>query len=173
MLSHPIHFIGAAVFAAALVACSYQSPKAVLDPAKATVAYTVGARLAAQDRTEQAEHRKAMSRILDARVTQTKDKDRTISFFIQLRNKCDKRITSLDSGLFVYGEDGQRIGMAELHLAKPIAAHATSAFWYPMRYVRFSEDAGTMRLAAGRPKRVRLQVTEVKYADGADAGYDD
>lgn len=173
MLIRPIHFIGAAVFSAALAACSHEPPKPILDPAKAKIAYAVGTSLAAKDRIEQADHRKEMSRLLEARVIKTRDEDRTISFLVHLHNKSTRSIASLDSGLFVYDAWGHRLGMTELHLAKPIAPHATIAFWYPMRYVRFSDDAGTMRLAAGKPKRVRMEPTEIKYADGTDAGYDD
>lgn len=173
MLNRSIHLIGAVAFAAALAACSHETTSPVLDPAKAKIAYTIGARLAAQDRAQQAEHREQMSRLLDARVLQTRDEDRTVSFLVQLHNKAARAITSLDSGLFVYDTSGDRIGMTEFHLAKQIQPHSTIAFWYPMRYVRFSEDAGTMRLAAGKPKRVRMEPTEVKFADGTDAGYDD
>lgn len=173
MLSRLHPLIWAAAFAAALAACSHEAPNALLDPAKAKIAYAVGARLAAEDRTAQAEHREEMSRLIGARATKTRDRDRTISFLIQLQNKSAKTIASLDSGLFVYGSSGRRIGMTEFHLFKRIRPHDVVAFWYPMRYVRFSEDAGTMRLAADKPKRVQLEVTEIKYVDGSDAGYDD
>jgi len=173
LLSRSLPLIWAVAFAAALSACSHQPSKAILDPAKAKIAYTVGERLAAEDRAQQAEHREEMSRLIDARAIKTHDEDRTVSFFMQIRNKSTKAIASLDSGIFVYDAAGRRIGMSEFHLAKPIAPHAVIAFWYPMRYVRFSEDAGTMRLAAGKPKRTQLEVTEIKFADGTDAGYDD
>lgn len=173
MLNRPLPLIWAAAFAAALAACSHEAAKPILDPAKEQQAYAVGERLAAEDRAQQAEHREEMSGLIVAAVTKTREQDRTISFFMQLHNKSAKAITSLDSGLFVYDTAGHSIGMTELHLAKPVAPHATVAFWYPLRYVRFSDDAGTMRLAAGKPKHVRMDVTEIRYADGSDAGYDD
>lgn len=92
---------------------------------------------------------------------------------VELHNKSAKRITSLDSGIFVVDGSGRRIGMTEIHIARGIAPHESVAFWYPMRYLRFGEDTGAMVRAAGKPKRVSMDVTEIKYADGSDAGYDD
>jgi len=165
-------FIWAAAFAAALAGCSHQTA-AVLDPAKAQQAYVVGQRLAAKDREQQAEHRAEMARLISAGVLQTHEANRSISLLIQLQNKTAKPIASIDSGLFVYNMSGHRIGMTEIHLSKRIASRERTAFWYPLRYVRFGEDAGTMVLSSGKPKHVLMDVTEVKYADGSDAGYDD
>ena len=114
-----------------------------------------------------------MARLIDSSVTKTRDADRTISLLVRLHNKSGKTIEALDAGLEVHDASGTRIGLAEISIAHPLAAHATAAFWYPMRYVRFGEDTGTMRLAAGKPKHVQMDVTEIKYADGTDAGYDD
>jgi hypothetical protein len=164
--------IGAAALAAVLAACSHTT-QISLDPQKAREAYAVGQKLAAQDREQQAEHREEMARFIESTVTRTRDKDRTISLFVKLRNKSAKAIKSLDAGLEVHDASGTRIGLAEITVAQTIAPHASAAFWYPMRYVRFGEDTGTMRLAAGKPKTVRMEVTEIKYADGSDAGYDD
>lgn len=114
-----------------------------------------------------------MAKLIDATVSQTRDVDRTISLFIRLQNRSSKAIKSLDAGLEIHDASGARVGMSEIHLSRAIRAHASSAFWYPMRYLRFGEDAGTMRMAAGKPKTVEMDVTEIKYADGSDAGYDD
>jgi hypothetical protein len=165
--------IWAAALAAALAACSHTATQPILDRAKAQQAYAVGQRLAAQDRAQQAEHRAEMARLIDARVSRTHEHDRTISLLIELHNKSAKRITSADSGIFVFVKGGRRIGMAEIHLARSIAPRSRVSFWYPMRYLRFGEDTGEMVLAAGKPKRVTMDVTEIKYADGSDAGYDD
>ena len=162
----------AAAFAAALTACSHSSQIA-LDPRKAREAYAVGQRLAAQDREQQAEHRAQMARLISSTVTKTRDADRTISLLVRLQNKSAKAIKSLDAGLEVHNASGKRIGLAEITIAREIAPHSNATFWYPMRYVRFGEDTGTMRLAAGKPKTVQMDVTEIKYADGSDAGYDD
>lgn len=171
MQRHPL--IWAAAIAAALSACSHETTRPILDRAKAQQAYAVGQRLAAQDRARQSEHREEMARLIDARATRFRDADRTISLYVQLHNKSAKSIKSLDSGILVYDSAGKRIGMTEVTFAKSILPHTTAAFWYPMRYLRFGEDAGTMRLASGKSKRINLDVTEIKYGDGTDAGYDD
>lgn len=114
-----------------------------------------------------------MARLIDAQVLDTRDAGRVISLYTRLSNKSAKTIASLDAGITVYDASGRRIGLTEIHLPRTVPPRAGVAFWYPMRYLRFSEDAGTMRLAAGKPKHVEIDVTEIKYADGSDAGYDD
>lgn len=173
MLIRALGLIGAAALAAALGACSHEAAKPILDPAKAQEAYAVGQRLAAQDRADTAKHRAEMAHLIDASVPRTRDVDRTISLYVRLHNRSAKTIRSMEAGLEVHDSGGKRIGLTEIGIEKPIAAHGTLAFWYPVRYVRFSDDAGTMRLAAGKPKTVHMDVTEIKYADGTDAGYDD
>jgi hypothetical protein len=173
LLTRNLPLIGAAALAAALAACSHAPVKPILDPVKAQQAYAVGEKLAAQDRAQQVAHRKEIAKLIDAHVINTRERNRTISLLIRLHNKSAKTIRTLDSGVFVYDTAGKRTGMTEITLAKPIAPHATTAFWYPMRYLRFGEDAGTMALAARKAKRVTLDVTEIKYTDGSDAGYDD
>lgn len=165
--------IGAAALAAALAACSHQPAKPVLDPEKAREAYAVGQRLAAQDRERTAEHRAEIARLIDANITQTQEVDRTISLYVHLHNRSAKTIRNLEAGLEVHDRRGKRIGLTEIAIDKPIAAHSTLAFWYPLRYLRFGEDAGTMRMAAGKLKTISMDVTEIKYTDGTDAGYDD
>ena len=114
-----------------------------------------------------------MARLVDARITRVRDADRSISFLVRVRNRTAKAITAMDAGLEVHDLRGNRLGMTEMHLNRPIAPHASAAFWYPMGYVRFSEDAGTMRLAEGKPKTAEIEIEEITYADGSDAGYDD
>ncbi|HET9096987.1 MAG TPA: hypothetical protein VFN37_10020 [Candidatus Baltobacteraceae bacterium] len=172
-MNRVLPLIGAAALAAALGACSHEPAKPILDPAKAREAYAVGQRLAAQDRADTARHRAEMSRLIAASVSQTRDAGRTISLYVHLHNRSAKAIRSVEAGLEVHDSTGKRIGLTEIGIRKPIAGHGTLAFWYPLRYVRFSEDAGTMRLAAGKPKTIQMNVTEIKYADGTDAGYDD
>lgn len=173
MLKRLIPLIGAAALAAALGACSHETAKPILDPVKAQEAYAVGERLAAQDRANTTNHRAEMARLIQASVSRTREAGRTISLYVRLYNRSAKAIRSMEAGLEVHDAAGKRIGLTEIGIEKPIAAHGTLAFWYPLRYVRFSEDAGTMRLPAGKPKTVQMNVTEIKYADGTDAGYDD
>lgn len=162
----------AAALAAALAACSHPA-QPMLSAAKAREAYEVGQRLAAQDRARTAEHRAQIARLISAAAPSIREADRTISLYVRLQNLSAKRIRSVEAGLEVHDARGSRIGLTEIAIDKPIVAHGTVAFWYPLRYLRFGEDAGTMRLAAGKPKSVRVDVTEIKYADGTDAGYDD
>jgi hypothetical protein len=165
--------VWAAALTAAFSACSREQAKPLIDPAKAQQAYALGQRLAMQDREQRARHRAQMARLIEATVPKTRETGRTISLFVRLRNRSAKPITALDSGLFVFDRSGRRIGMAEIHLTRRVGGRESVAFWYPMGYVRFGEDAGTMLLAAALPKNVRMEVTEIRYADGSDAGYDD
>lgn len=114
-----------------------------------------------------------MARLIDATVPRTRESDRSIVLLLRLRNKAPKAVKAIDAGVEVRDAHGKRIGLSEIHVARAVGAHGEAAFWYPMRYVRFSEDAGSMRLAQGKPKTVDLEVTEIRYADGSDAGYDD
>jgi hypothetical protein len=129
LLTRRLPVIGAAALAAALAACSHAPAKPILDPVKAQQAYAVGQRLAAQDRKDQAEHRKEIAKLIDARVIETRERNRTISLLVRLHNKSAKTIRTLDSGVFVYNTAGNRIGMTEITLAKAIAPNATVAFW--------------------------------------------
>lgn len=165
--------IGAAACAAALAACSHQAAQSTLTPEKAREAYAVGQRLAAQDRAQNAAHRAEIASLIDATVSQSREANRTISLYVRLHNRSPKTIRDLEAGLEVHDRHGKRIGLTEIAIEKPIAAHGTLAFWYPLRYLRFGEDAGTMRMAAGKPKTISMDVTEIKYTDGTDAGYDD
>ena len=149
-------------------------PPAVLSEANKAKAYAVGLQLAAQDRAADKAHRAEMARLIDAAVLRTREQDRTLSLLLRLHNKSAKAVRSIGAGLEVRDPAGKRLGLAEIDDAPVrIAPHATVTAWEPIRYVRFGEDAGTMRLAAGKPKRIDLQIIELKYADGTDAGYDD
>lgn len=168
----PARLVGAAALTAALAACANPS-RPVLTAANARAAYAVGQRLAAQDRANTAEHRAEMARLIRADIPKTRDAGRTISLYVRLQNFSAKAISAIDAGLEVHDASGRRIGLAEIDLDKTIPPHKALAFWYPMRYLRFGEDAGTMRLAATQPKTAHMEVTEIKYSDGSDAGYDD
>jgi hypothetical protein len=149
-------------------------PPAVLSEANKAKAYAVGEKLAAQDRAAEKAHRAEMARLIDAAVLQTREHDRTLALLLRLHNKSAKAVRSIGAGLEVRSPSGDRLGLAEIDdAAVRIAPHATVSVWEPIRYLRFGEDAGTMRLAAGKPKHIDLQIVEVKYADGSDAGYDD
>jgi hypothetical protein len=150
------------------------TPPPVLSEANKAKAYAVGLQLAAQDRAADKAHRAEMARLIDATVVRTYEQDRTLSLLLRLQNKSAKAIRGIGAGLEVHARSGKRLGLAEIDdVPIRIAPHGFASVWLPIRYVRFGEDAGTMRLAAGKAKQIDLQIVEVRYADGSDAGYDD
>jgi hypothetical protein len=165
--------MGAAALATALAGCSHASQQPKLTAANARAAYNIGQRLAAQDRAQAARHRAEMARLIQANILTARDAARTISLYLRLHNLSARPIRSVNAALEIHDAAGERIGLAEIDLDKTVPAHTSIAFWYPIRYVRFGEDAGTMRLAAGKSKTIHVDVTEIRYADGSDAGYDD
>lgn len=164
--------LGAAALAAALCACAQSSPRRqnVLTRAQARAAYAVGERLAAQDRARSAERRAATARVIGASVTRVHEAGRTIALLLHVRNKTIKTIRSFVAGVEVWDAAGKRIGLTEIRVQQRIAPHGARSFWYPLRYLRFGEDAGTMRLAARKRKRIALQVVAVTYTDGTRVG---
>lgn len=175
------HALSVLALAAALSGCEHHAEAAaapssaqVLSAANKAKAFAVGQALAAEDRKAETEHRSEMDRLVDLSVTGIRDEDRQITLFIKIANKSKKAIASLDAGLEIHSATtGRRVGLAEVHISRPIAANTTATFPLTLRYVRFGEDAGTMRLMEGRQKRASLEATEIKYTDGTDAGYDD
>jgi hypothetical protein len=141
--------------------------------AKAKVA-AVARRLVEQDRAAEAVHRAEMDRLIDASVLQIHDGDRQTSLLVHVENKGRKTIRAFDAGLSVHlTSNGKRVGLTELHLNRDIPPNGDATFLVSLSFVRFGEDTASMRLAEGKAKRARLEVTEIKYADGSDAGYDD
>ncbi len=148
-------------------------PSTVSDDYKRKLA-AVAQKMAAQDRTDTLAKRQAMARLIDARVVRTADDDRSFSFQLQLKNKSSKPIKTIGAGLEVHDAAGKRIGLMEIDDAPiRIAANGTLTTWLHEPYVRFGENAGTMRLAQGKAKRIAVNIIEIKYTDGSDAGYDD
>lgn len=170
-----------AFMATSVTGCAHRVEAAATPPPAQTLtaankarAYEVGRRLAAQDRAAEQARRAEMDRLIEASVLQIHDADRETSLLVHLHNKSAKAIRALDGALEVHLlANGRRVGLAELHLNRTISGNAIASFWVPLRYVRFGEDTASMRLAQGKPKRATLEVTEIKYADGSDAGYDD
>lgn len=177
-----LHTLFALVLAGtALSACAHHAEAAAAPPSAQVLtesnkakALAVGQALVAQDRAAEAEHRAEMDRLIDVSVKSMRDEDRQTTLLVTIVNKNKKAISSLEAGLEVHSAaTGRRIGLAEIHIGRKIAANSSATFPVALRYVRFGEDAGTMRPMEGRPKRASLEATEVKYADGSDAGYDD
>lgn len=137
-------------------------------------AYEVGLRLAAQDRAADKAHRDEMARLIGTSILRTRDADFALSLLLQVHNKSTKVIRRFDAGLEVDAKDStHRLGLAEIEVNRAIRPQSTSTFWEPVRYLRFGEDSGVVEMAAGKSKNVKLEVTEIKYTDGSDAGYDD
>lgn len=126
-----------------------------------------------EDRERDRAHRLEMARLIGTRIAQTREADASMSLLLAIDNKSPKAIRALDAGLRVYNAAGKRIGMTEVHVPHPVPARATVTFWYAVPYARFGEDAGTLRMAAGKRKTIRIETEEIRYRDGTDAGYDD
>jgi hypothetical protein len=170
-----------ALVAASVPACNHRveaaatpPPAQTLTAANKAIAAEVGRKLARQDRAVEAAHRAQMDRLVDASVLRIRDGDRDTAFLLRVSNKSYKPIRSFDAGLEVrLVSNGERIGLTELHVDRDIPPNGQVKFSVPLRYVRFGEDTATMRLAEGKAKRAWVEVTEIRYADGSDAGYDD
>jgi hypothetical protein len=170
-----------AIMATSVSACDHGTEAAATPPPTQTVsrqqqatAAAVARKLVEQDRIAEAAHRAEISRLIDATALQIRDADRHVLFVLQIKNKTNRAISALDAGLQVNLEsNGKRVGLTELHIKRIIAPQRSVTFSVPLRYVRFGEDTASMRLAEGKPKRAQIEVTEIKYADGSDAGYDD
>lgn len=149
-------------------------PTQILTEANRAKIAEVARKLEAQDRTMRQAHRREIDRLIDASVLQVQDGDRETSLLLHIRNKSGKAIRAFDAGLEMrLLASHRRIGLTELHLTRAVPAGAEATFWVPLRYVRFGEDTASMRLAQGKSKRADVEVTEIKYVDGSDAGYDD
>lgn len=148
--------------------------KTVRDVINLQFSYEVALRLAAQARADDTMHKAELAKLITSTVTLASEGDRSLVLHVDLRNLTGKEVKNLEIGLeFDDAKTGRRIGQAEVQLRRNIVAHGRIAFDYPMRYVRFSEDAGPMMASKGKAKKLDAQVTEIKYADGTDAGFDD
>lgn len=136
-------------------------------------AHEVGVRLQMEAEREDRAHRAALARVIDATIAKAPERDRSIDYFVRVKNLTNKAIAHIEFGLEVHDASGKRIGLAEMRSNTRVNARSQRDLEIPMRYVRFGEDAGPMREAAGQPKTYELLVKEIKYTDGSDAGYDD
>jgi hypothetical protein len=135
--------------------------------------YELGLRLAAEARAADAKHRLAIARVVDVGITAYRDRERALELTLRVRNKTPKTIRRFDSGIIVSDAAHTRIGLAEFSVGRTIPPLATVHVVVPVAYLRFGEDAGSMVLAAGKPKAIDLDLKEIKFADGTDTGYDD
>jgi hypothetical protein len=135
--------------------------------------YELGLRLAAQARAADARHRLQIARIMDVGITSYRDRERALELALRVRSKTPKTIRRFDSGIIVSDAAHTRIGLAEFTVDRTIPPHATVEIVVPVAYVRFGGDAGGLVVASGKPKTIDLDVKEIKFTDGTDAGYDD
>lgn len=148
--------------------------KTVREVINLQISYEVALRLAAQADADDKLHKAMLAKLIASTVTLVSEDDRKVVLHFAFQNLSDKEIKKLELGLeFDDAKTNARIAMSEVHLTRNIPAHGRIAFDYPMRYYRFSEDAGPLMAAKGKPKTLVAQVKEIKYADGTDAGFDD
>jgi len=148
--------------------------KTVREVINLQISYEVALRLAAQARADDVLHKAEVAKLITSTVSVISEDDRKIVLHIDLQNLSDKQIKTLELGLeFDDAKSNARIATAEVRITRNIAGKGRIAFDYPMRYYRFSEDAGPLMAAKGKPKKLVAQITEIKYADGTDAGFDD
>ena len=147
--------------------------KTVRDVINDQKTYDVGLAMAAQARRDDTKHRTEMAALLSVDVLAHRDEEHQIILTLRVHNKSRKVIRRLENGLAVTDPAGARVGLAEFVVERTIAPQAMVTFQTPLRYLKFGEDAGTMRLAQNKPKQIALEVKEVKFAGGTDAGYDD
>lgn len=136
-------------------------------------AHEVALRLQMQAEREDNRHRDAIARLISVRIARAPERERSIDFFVHVSNLARKTIAHLEFGLEVHDAAGKRIALAEMRSDARVDGKTQRDVELPMRYVRFGEDAGPMREAAGQTKHYDIVVKEITYADGSDAGYDD
>lgn len=173
MLSNPLRtqLMGLAV-SASLFGCAHHETAIVSDRTAAS-AQAVGVRLAAQDRENEERHRAAIAKLVRIDAVRIDERDRTIRVAFTIHNLSSKDVKALEFSFESDGVSGNRIGTTELRTGEPVRGKSTRALVLQIPYTQFGEDTGPMREALGKPQRYSLDVKEIKYADGSDAGYDD
>lgn len=165
-----VAFVGL-VIATSLTACSAEKP--AISPENAAKAQAVGARLAAQEAADAAKHKAEIAKLIRAELSHVHERDRTMSLTLGIVNYTAKTVKSLEFGLEVDDASGKALGRAELRTAQTIGPKASASITFNFPYTKFGSGTGAVREALGKPKRYLLDVKEIKYTDGSDAGYDD
>ncbi|GAC1393811.1 MAG: hypothetical protein NVSMB31_13560 [Vulcanimicrobiaceae bacterium] len=135
--------------------------------------YEVGLRMGAQERADDKKHREAIAKLMAVTIQAHSEEEHRIVLKLRVVNKTAKAMTRFDSAIEVHDRNDKRIGIAEFVADRAVPPHQTVTFSQPISYLRFGEDAGMMRMFQRKPKTVELEVKEIKYRDGSDAGYDD
>lgn len=135
------------------------------------LAYENGVKMAANEKKDEAEHRATLAKLVRVAVTDSKDTDELV-LTLRVTNLTAKTIKHMDLGLQA-DASGRRIGLCELALDSPVPPRTTQDVPMHVHYSHFGEDTTSMMHAAGKPRTYALDVKEIKYTDGTDAGYDD
>lgn len=147
--------------------------KTVREVIAAQRAHDVGVRLEREDRASTRARRAAMARVIALSIARVTDAQNSVILNIGISNRSSETITGFDAGLEVDDKGTRRrVGLAELHIERRVPPHSRASFAYPMRYVRFGEDTGSMRLERGRPKAATLDPTGVRFGSGRGADTD-
>ena len=164
--------VGLAI-AASLTACSSQPKPPVITAQNAALAQHVGAQLAAKEREETARHRAEIAKLIYVNLSHATETDRTLTLAVHTTNFTPKTINALELGLEVDDAQGNALGRCELRSGKTVDAKSQTTIAFAMPYTKFGSGTAAVREALGKPKRYLLDVKEIKYTDGSDAGYDD
>jgi hypothetical protein len=131
-------------------------------------AYGHALKTAADSAAEERQRRAGLAKLVTISPQAIVDRDRAITIDLSIRNRTGKTVTYTGAELIV--EDGSRtIGTTELRFPVAIAPHATHVEKRTIRYANFESGNATMMDAAGRRKRIRAEVLEIRYADGSSA----
>lgn len=133
--------------------------------------YEHGQQLAANEAHEEQLHRAMLARLIRVQVTGANEGD-GIDLHTAIANLTGKTVKRIEMGLYVH-HGSTRVGMCEVALDTHIAPHATVSRTIALHYTQFGEDATSMMHARGQTKTYDVQVKEIKYTDGTDAGFDD
>lgn len=147
--------------------------KSVAEMVSEERAYQMGQDLVRQARRRDYNRLVAIKKLVDVEVVGRRDEDLRTTLHLRIRNKTARALEGVDTGILIYNPKGQRIGMTEIEAEHDVAPYGTVIFPVVLPYLKFGENAGVMRLAAGKPKRVDLLVKIVKFADGTEAGTDE
>ena len=136
-------------------------------------AYQMGLQMVVQSRQREDARRKAMGKLVDVKVISERDESLRTTLTFVVQNKTAKPIEGIETGMYVYNLKGARVGMGDLDIEHDIPPGATQRFPMRLSYLKFGEDAGSMRINAGKPKTINLKIKVVKYKDGTEAGSDE
>jgi hypothetical protein len=130
-------------------------------------AYRFALKIAADSLARTRQARATLAKAITISPRNIVDRDRAITLDLSILNQSGKTITYAGAELVVADAAGSRtLGTTELHFPGKIAPHAALAEKRSVRYASFQSGNATMMDAGASPKRIRVNVIEVKYSDG-------